>query len=76
MGRRKSLPPFHTVVINLLKIMNMEDVKKLIKENLKISVETLTRGSECSYNEKTYIKLIFLDEVISETEIEKLSEDR
>jgi hypothetical protein len=56
--------------------MNIEDVKKLIKENLKISVETCSSGSECSYNEKTYVKLIFLDEVISETEIEKLSEDR
>ena len=54
----------------------MEDVKKLIKENLKISVETRSRGSECSYNEKTLIKLMFFDEVISETEIEKLSEDR
>ncbi len=54
----------------------MEDVKKLIKENLKISVETCSIGSECSYNEKTLIKLMFFDEVISETEIEKLSEDR
>jgi hypothetical protein len=54
--------------------MNIEDVKKLIKENLKISVETRSEyGSECSYNEKTYVKLIFLDEVISETEIEKHS---
>jgi hypothetical protein len=57
--------------------MNIEDVKKLIKENLKISVETRSEyGSECSYNEKTYVKLIFLDEVISETEIEKHSEDK
>jgi hypothetical protein len=55
--------------------MDIEDVKKLIKENLKITVETYSNGSECSYNEKTYVKLIFLDEVISETEIEKLSED-
>ena len=56
--------------------MDIEDVKKLIKENLKISVETYSKGSECTYNEKTYVKLIFLDEVISETEIEKLGEDR
>jgi len=56
--------------------MNIEDVKNLIKENLKITVETYSKGSECTYNEKTYVKLIFLDEVISETVIEKLSEDR
>lgn len=56
--------------------MDVEDVKKIIKENLKIKVETKSSGSECTYNEKTYVKLFFLDEVISETEIEKLSEDR
>ena len=56
--------------------MGIEDVKNLIKENLEIRVETYSKGSECTYNEKTYVKLIFLGEVILETEIEKLGEDR
>ena len=55
--------------------MDLEDVKKLIKENLKIVVETKSSGSECSHNEQTYVKLIFLDEVVSVAEIEKLGED-
>jgi hypothetical protein len=56
--------------------MDIEDVKKLIKENLKIVVYTDSRGSECSYHEQTFVELIFLDEVITKTEIEKLGEDR
>ena len=55
--------------------MDLEDVKKLIKENLKIEVDTSSSGSECSYNEKTFVKLIFMDEVISEEEIQKLAEN-
>jgi hypothetical protein len=56
--------------------MDLEEVKKLIKDNLKIKVETRSKGSECSYYENTYVELIFMDEVISTTEIQKLSEDR
>jgi len=55
--------------------MDIDDVKKLIKENLKIEIDTNSSGSECSYNEKTWIKLIFMGEVISEEEIQKLAED-
>jgi hypothetical protein len=55
--------------------MDIQDVKKLIKENLSICVETCNKGSECTYNEKTYAKLIFMGEVISESEIENLGKD-
>ena len=54
----------------------MEELKKLIKEHLKVEVVTESIGSECSYYENTYVKLIFMDEVISTSEIQKLSEDR
>lgn len=56
--------------------MGIEDLKKLIKEHLKVEVVTESKGSECSYYENTYVKLIFMDEVISTSEIQKLSEDR
>lgn len=56
--------------------MELEDLKKLIKENLKVVVYTESKGSECSYRENTYVELIFMDEVISTSEIQKLSEDR
>ena len=29
--------------------MNLEDVKTLIKENLKVKVKTVSDGSECTY---------------------------
>lgn len=56
--------------------MGLTDLKELIKSCLKIEVATESSRSECSYNERTYIKLIFDGEVISKTEIEKLGEDR
>lgn len=56
--------------------MDLEDVKKLIKENLKVKVVTESGGSECSYYESTYVELIFMDEVISRDEIENLGVDR
>lgn len=56
--------------------MDLEEVKKLIKENLKVVVSTDSRGSDCSYYENTYVELIFMDERISISEIQKLSEDR
>lgn len=55
--------------------MELEDVKKLIKENLIINITTESKGSECTYNERTYVELIFCDEVISKVEIEKLGKD-
>jgi len=55
--------------------MDLEEVKKLIKENLKVVVHTESNGSECTYHENTYVELIFMDEVISKSEIQKLSED-
>ena len=66
---------FYICCYKHVKIMDLEEVKKLIKENLKIVVETESSGSECSYNEQTYVKLIFIDEVISKTEIQELSKD-
>jgi hypothetical protein len=56
--------------------MDLEDVKKLIKENLKIKITTVEYSSECSYNEQTYVELIFDDEVISKEEIQALCIDR
>ena len=55
---------------------DLEELKKLIKENLKIVVYTDSRSSECSYGERTFVELHFMGEVISTAEIQKLSEDR
>ena len=52
---------FYICCYKHVKIMDLEEVKKLIKENLKIVVETESSGSECSYNEQTYVKLIVLE---------------
>jgi hypothetical protein len=54
---------------------DLEELKKLIKENLKIAVYTYSRSSECSYRERTFVELSFMDEVISTAEIQKLGED-
>lgn len=67
---------FYICCYKHVKIMELEDLKKLIKEHLKVEVVTESKGSECSYYENTYVKLIFMDEVISTSEIQKLSEDR
>jgi hypothetical protein len=38
-------------------------------------VETRSKYCEAGYSEKTFVELVFMDEVISTTEIEKLSEN-
>lgn len=50
-------------------------IKDYIKENVSIRVETKSGGSECSYNESTYVCLFLGKELISESEIQPLSKD-
>ena len=56
--------------------MELDDIKKLIKENLKINIKEKEYSTECSYNKQIFVELIFDDEVISSDEIQDLSVDR
>lgn len=55
--------------------MSVDELKKLLKENLTISYSTESKGSECTYHEKHIITIYFGDELISSTEIEGLGID-
>jgi hypothetical protein len=55
--------------------MTLDEIKDIIKQNLEISISTKSRGSECSYNEQTYVELYFAGELISKAEIEGLGKD-
>lgn len=50
-----------------------EAIKNYIKENVSVLVETKQSGSECYYSETVAVNLYIGKELISSSEIERLS---